>query len=272
MSIKHIIKKKLLSSALDTQISSTPKEMGSFGCDIWGFNIENFKVGVGLFKLLYDKYFRVKAYGLENIPQKGRVLVIANHSGQIPFDGALTGLAMILNPNAPRIPKAMVERFFPTVPFLNICLSQMGAVIGDPVNCVKMLEHEEAVIVFPEGVRGSGKLFKNRYQLQRFGQGFMHIAMNTNTPIIPVGIVGCEETMPSIGNLKTLAKLMGLPYIPVTTLLPLPAKVFIYFGKPMRFKSDIINETIVNEKVEQVKNEIRHLIKAGLLERKGIFI
>ncbi len=134
-----------------------------------------------------------------------------------------------------------------------------------------MLENEELVIVFPEGVRGSGKLFKNRYQLQRFGNGFMHIAMTTGTPIIPVGVVGCEETMPSLADIKPLARFLGIPYAPVTIPIPLPAKVFLNFGKPMVFEGDIDNEESVTEKVEQVKTEIRRLIDGGLLRRKGVF-
>src|SRR3546814_6220486 len=94
-----------------------------------------------------------------------------------------------------------------------------------------MLEQGEAIIVFPEGVRGSGKPYRQRYQLQRFGNGFMHMAMQTGATIVPVGVVGCEETMPSLANLSPLAKLLGLPYVPLAPLLPLPARVYLNFGE-----------------------------------------
>ena len=183
----------------------------------------------------------------------------------------LVALAMILNQQSPRIPRAMIERFFPTVPFLGNILNEMGAVLGEPVNCVKMLERDEAVLVFPEGVRGSGKPWKKRYQLQRFGTGFMRIALQAKSPIIPVGIVGCEETMPSLGSIDPLARMLGLPYVPITVPLPLPAKVFLHFGKPLHFEGDLDYEAQNIEFVEQVKNEIRALIDEGLKKRERIF-
>ncbi|MGH8456948.1 MAG: 1-acyl-sn-glycerol-3-phosphate acyltransferase, partial [Stenotrophobium sp.] len=150
-------------------------------------------------------------------------------------------------------------------------MNAWGGVIGDPVNCVKMLENDEAIIVFPEGVRGSGKLYKQRYQLQRFGNGFMHLAMNSRAPIIPCGVVGCEETMPSLYNIAPLAKLLGIPYVPVAPPLPLPARVYLNFGEPMVFKGSVESEDAVTERVEQVKTEIRKLIEKGLKERTKIY-
>jgi 1-acyl-sn-glycerol-3-phosphate acyltransferase len=134
-----------------------------------------------------------------------------------------------------------------------------------------MLENDEAIIVFPEGVRGSGKLYKDRYQLQRFGNGFMHLAMQTRTPIVPVGVVGCEETMPALYNIAPLAKLLGIPYAPVAPPLPLPARVYLNFGVPMRFKGNVDHEEKVTERVELVKAEIRKLIERGLQERTSIY-
>lgn len=268
---KDALMHKLITPEIEAVLARTPKPVGSFGYDPWGYNENIAKVGLGVTKFLYDKYFRVTAHGLENIPQTGRVLIVPNHSGQLPMDGVLVGYALSTNEHAPRTPRAMIERFFPTVPYLGNILNGFGAVIGDPINCVKMLEAEEAIIVFPEGVRGSGKLYKQRYQLQRFGNGFMHLAMQQNTPIIPCGIVGCEETMPAIANIKPLAKLLGIPYAPVAPLLPLPARVYLNFGEPMVFKGAVDNEELVTERVEQVKAEIRKLIDLGLQERTKIY-
>src|SRR5262249_20160467 len=141
-------------------------------------------------------------------PANGRLLIVGNHSGQLPMDGVLVGYALLTNPHGPRAARAMIERFFPTVPFLGNLLNGLGAVIGDPLNCAKMLEAGEAIIVFPEGIRGSGKPYRKRYELQRFGNGFVHLAMAHKTPILPVGIVGCEETMPSLGSIDPLARLL----------------------------------------------------------------
>lgn len=263
--------KRVVTPEIEAWVAKSPKPVGSFGYDPWGYNENSAKVGLGFAKLLYDKYFRVVVHGLENIPKKGRVLLVPNHSGQLPMDGVLIAVALATNSGGPRIARAMIERFFPTVPWLGTLLTGLGGVIGDPVNCSKMLDNEEAIIVFPEGVRGSGKLYKDRYQLQRFGNGFMHLAMQHKTPIIPVGVVGCEETMPAIANIAPLAKLLGIPYLPVAPLVPLPARVYLNFGEPMIFKGNVDNEEEVTARVESVKSEIRKLIEAGLKERTSIY-
>ena len=270
LNLKERVLGALLTPDIDEVMSKIGKPVGSYGYDPWGYNEDVAKVGVACVRWLYEKYFRVTAHGLENIPAKGRLLVVPNHSGQLPMDGVLIGYALATNPHGPRAARAMIERFFPTVPWLGNLLNAFGGVIGDPVNCSKMLEGDEAILVFPEGVRGSGKLYKQRYQLQRFGNGFMHLAMNHKTPIVPVGVVGCEETMPAIYNIKPLAKLLGIPYAPVAPLLPLPARVYLNFGKPMHFKP-VKTEEEVTARVEQVKERIRELVDAGLKERTRIY-
>jgi 1-acyl-sn-glycerol-3-phosphate acyltransferase len=271
LELKHRALARLVTPEIERLVERIPKPVGSFGYDAWGYNEDTFKITLALAKLLYDKYFRVVAHGLENIPSQGRLLIVGNHSGQLPMDGVLVGIAAATNPDGPRLARAMIERFFPTVPWLGNFMNALGGVIGDPVNCVKMLEQEEAIIVFPEGVRGSGKLYKKRYQLQRFGTGFMHLSMNHRAPIVPVGVVGCEETMPAIANLAPLAKLLGIPYVPIVpSLVPLPARVYLHFGKPMIFPQ-ATSEAEVMQRVDEVKIELRKLIQLGLKERTSIF-
>lgn len=268
MSIRRSLARRLVTEEVEQMVARVPKHVGSFGYDAWGYDETRVKLGAGLSKHLYERYFRVRAHGLENIPAQGRVLIIGNHSGQLPMDGILVGYALLSNPHAPRAARAMFERFLPTVPYLGNLLNNLGGVIGDPINCARMLQAEEAIIVFPEGVRGSGKPYSKRYQLQRFGTGFVHLAMAHATPIIPVGIVGCEETMPSLGNIKPLAKLLGIPYAPlVPSLLPLPARVSLHFGKPILFPADACTEKEVTERVDQVKDAISDLIDEGLFQR-----
>ena len=272
LNLKERVLGRLLTPEIDELMSKIPKPVGSYGYDPWGYNEDTAKIGVACARWLYEKYFRVTAHGLENIPKKGRVLVVPNHSGQLPMDGVMIGYALATNPHGPRAARAMIERFFPTVPWLGNLLSGFGGVIGDPVNCSKMLENDETILVFPEGVRGSGKLYKDRYKLQRFGNGFVHLAMNHKTPIVPVGVVGCEETMPSLYDMKPLARMLGIPYAPIAPLLPLPARVYLNFGEPMTFKGGVAtSEQEVTERVEQVKGEIRKLIDKGLQERTKIF-
>jgi 1-acyl-sn-glycerol-3-phosphate acyltransferase len=263
---------RLVTPEIHALVERIPKPTGSFGYDPWGYNEDTFKIALGVVKLIYDKYFHVTAHGLEHVPPTGRALIIPNHSGQLPLDGFLVGVALATNPHGPRLARAMIERFFPTIPWVGNFLNAIGGVLGDPVNCGKMLEMEEAIIVFPEGVRGSGKPFRDRYRLQRFGNGFMHLAVNHNAPVVPVAVVGCEETMPALGNIKPLAKLLGVPYFPLLPIyFPLPARVSLYFGKPMHFGPGPFTEAQATECVETVKDEIRRLIDHGLKQRKSIF-
>jgi 1-acyl-sn-glycerol-3-phosphate acyltransferase len=262
---------QLVTPEIERLVSSIPKPVGSFGYDAWGYNESQFKIALGAAKLLYDKYFRVTTHGLENVPAQGRALIVGNHGGQLPMDGVMLGVALATSPHGPRLARAMIERFFPTVPWVGNFLNAIGAVIGDPVNCIKMLEMDEAIIVFPEGIRGSGKPYRKRYQLQRFGTGFMHLATSTHAPVVPVGIVGCEETMPALANLAPLAKLLGIPYLPIVpSLLPLPARVHLRFGEPMHF-APAHNEDEVAQQVEQVKERVRALVDEGLRQRTSIF-
>jgi 1-acyl-sn-glycerol-3-phosphate acyltransferase len=271
MSLKSFLKETLVPKELEEQLNKINKPVGTLGYDPWGFNTDTNKIVLALFSGIYNKYFRVETTGIEHVPNTGPVLIVGNHSGQLPIDGTLIAYALASRKISPRLPRAMIERFFPTVPFLGNFLNQIGAVLGDPVNCARMLENGEAIVVFPEGIRGSGKLYKDRYQLQRFGNGFLHLAMKHNTPIIPVGVVGCEETIPALANIKILAKMLNVPYVPVALPIIFPAKVRLNFGKPIYFKNEDLTEEQVTRRVEKVKSAISDLISKGLNERQGIF-
>lgn len=264
-------RRRIVTPEVQALMRRMPKPVGSFGYDAWGYHEDAAAVALGLSRWLYRHYFHAQAQGLEHVPAQGRVLIVANHSGQLPIDGLLIGCALASNELGPRAPRAMIERFLPTVPWVGDLMTRIGAVIGDPHNCVKMLEQEEAIIVFPEGVRGSGKPYRQRYQLQRFGSGFMHLAMQTGTPIVPVGVVGCEETMPSFGNLAPLARVLGLPYLPMALPVPLPARVTLRFGEPLHFDNGAATEEEVTARVDQVKNAIAALLERGLAERTRIY-
>lgn len=247
--------------------------LNSAGFDRWGLHPETIRKFAPFIYFLYKHYFRVEATGLEHLPA-GRVLFIGNHGGQIPLDAMMAGLALFMESNPPRVARGMVERWVPTVPFVSSLFTRIGAMIGDPINCKELLDHDQSVLVFPEGVRGSGKLFKDRYQLQRFGTGFMRLALGSKAPIVPVAIIGTEETYPSVYNFEAFAKLMGAPYFPVTPffpllgplgLLPLPAKVTVRFGQPMYFEgSENEPEPLIREKVQKVKDALQAEIDRGL--------
>jgi 1-acyl-sn-glycerol-3-phosphate acyltransferase len=205
------------------------------------------------------------------------VLLIANHSGQLPFDGIGIGGAMLFDRDPPRVIRAMVERFIPTLPFVSYLFARWGQITGTPENCVRLLEEEEAILVFPEGARGISKPFSKRYQLQEFGLGFMRLALETRTPIVPVAVVGAEEQMPAV-NLAPLARLVGAPALPLMLIppflpiLPLPTKYRIYFGEPQLFEGDPDDDDeVIEDKVKMVRNRIQSMIQVGLKERKHIF-
>jgi 1-acyl-sn-glycerol-3-phosphate acyltransferase len=269
-----------LQRQVDTRISRIPTKVNDYGYDAWGFHADTARNALLVTALLYRYWFRVETFGIEKMPP-GRVLLIANHAGQIAIDAAMIGTATFLEADPPRIVRGMGEYWLPTVPWVNIVMVRTGSVVGTRKNCIDLLENEEAVIAFPEGIRGMNKLIWERYQLQEFGQGFMRLALETNTPIVPIAVVGSEEQAPAIANLRPLARLMRMPAFPVTLtwpwlgalgLLPLPVKYRIYFGEPMHFAGNPSDEDeVIAEKVEQVKGRIAAMLAQGLRARRSLF-
>ncbi len=275
----------LVELAIDAEIEAAFKalpqtvSLNELGYDPWGFQQQSAVVYYSLAKLVY-RYFRPVIHGIENIPH-GRVLIVANHSGQLPFDALVVATACLLEAKPPRLVRPMVERWVPTLPWVNIAFSRSGVVLGDPINCRNLLEADNAILVFPEGVKGSGKPFRRRYQLADFGRGFVRLALQTGSPIVPVGIVGAEESIISLGNLKPLAKLLKAPYFPTPALLPflgplsflpLPTRFHISFGEPIRLEGPFDDEDdVIDDKVDVVKRAVRELIDRGRAERKTIF-
>jgi len=269
-----------LQHELAERLRKAPLRLNEFGFDPYGLSPAWWSHVLLPVALLYRYYFRVETFGIEQVPA-GRVLVVANHAGQLPFDGAMLSAALLLEADPPRIARPMGEYWIPNLPWVSIAAARTGALVGTPSNCVHMLENGECVTVFPEGVRGMNKLYAQRYQLQRFGMGFMRLALETGTPIVPVGIVGSEEQQPGFANLARIGKLLGMPAFPITTtfpwlgplgLLPLPVKYRIHFGEPLRFEGDSTDEDhVIEEKVDRVKAAISALLEHGRRERRGVF-
>lgn len=269
-----------LEDEIAEKLARIPTKLNEFGYDPWGLDIRSVQSALVLATLLYRYYFRVEVFGIENLPP-GRALVIANHAGQVAIDGAMIGVATVLEAEPPRIVRGMGEYWLPTLPFVSEAMVRTGSVVGTPKNCRDLLANGEAVIAFPEGVRGMNKLFSERYRLQHFGYGFMRLALATDTPIVPVAVVGSEEQAPGIANLRPLARLLGMPAFPITPtfpllgplgLIPLPVKYRIYFGKPMNFRGDPDDEdTQVRKKVAKVKSQIQRMLDKGVAERESIF-
>jgi len=246
-----------------------------YGVDPFGFDLDYALAAIAPLLWLYKRYFRVEVHDVERVPDEGRVLLVANHSGQLPFDAAMLGLSILVEHDPPRVLRALLERWVPTLPFYSTLLARLGQVVGTPDNCRRLLAAEEAILVFPEGVRGLNKPFSERYRLQKFGRGFMRLALESGVPVVPVGIVGAEEQAPALVDLQPLARLLSMPAFPITpTILPfpLPARHRIWFGEPLRFEgSPDAEDPEIDEKVEVVREAVAALLHKGLAARKEIF-
>ncbi len=239
-----------------------------------------------VFDFLYDKYFRVEATGLENIPDQGRCLLIANHSGTLPADGLMIKLAVKREHQQKRQVRWLAEDFLFHFPFLGSISNRIGAVRACQENAERLLRQEALVAVFPEGVKGIGKLYKDRYRLQRFGRGgFIKLALRTRTPIVPVAVVGGEETNPLLYRFEALGKALGFPYVPITPtfplfgpagLAPLPTKWRVVFGERVEFSdydADAADdEMLVSRLSEKVRHSIQELVDTALAARKSIWL
>jgi len=269
-----------LQQEIDDRMARIPTRLNAYGYDAWGFHTETAKHAMAVTSLLYRHWFRVETHGIRNLPP-GRCLLIGNHAGQIALDAAMIGAACFFEAEPPRIIRGMGEYWLPTVPFVNEIMVRTGSVVGVRKNAIDMLEQGECVIAFPEGIRGMNKLIWERYQLQEFGHGFMRLALETDTPIIPIAVVGSEEQAPAIANVMPLARLVGIPAFPVTLtwpwlgplgMVPLPVKYRIYFGEPMRFTGNPSDEDdVIADKVDQVKARIAAMLADGLAARRSLF-
>jgi len=272
---------RVLQREIRERIETAPLQRNQYGYDPYGFHLETAERMLLPIAALYRYYFRVQTFDVENVPS-GRVLLIGNHAGQFAYDGAMLSMAMLLEGLPPRVCRGMGEYFLWKVPWMGLTAARMGTAVGTPENCTAMLEEDECVMAFPEGALGANKPFHKRYQLQRFGQGFMRLALATNTPIVPVGIVGSEEQQPGFANLTGVAERVGLPSLPITVSMPwlgllgpafaLPVKYRIHFGEPIRFEGDPHEEdAAIQARVEAVKSAMAGLLDRGREERSGIF-
>jgi 1-acyl-sn-glycerol-3-phosphate acyltransferase len=258
---------------------------GDYETDEWGLDLELVQAITPFFSFLYNTYWRVETTGLENVPGEGRMLLVCNHSGQLPWDGAMVGTAIYNNHPSQRLVRTLYASWFPTLPFFSAIFTKLGQVLANEENGVRLLEQDQLVAVFPEGYKGVGKLYKDRYKLARFGRGgFVRMALRTGAPMIPVSIVGAEETYISLARVDSVAKIIGFPYFPISPtfpwlgllgFVPLPTKWYIDFGEPIPTDSyspsAANNMMLVSQLTDQVRNIVQNMIYARLAQRKSIF-
>ncbi|MFN2614432.1 MAG: lysophospholipid acyltransferase family protein, partial [Actinomycetota bacterium] len=225
---------------------------------------------------IYSVYWRVETFGIENVPTEGPGLLVANHSGTLPIDGAMLKVAVLKEHG--RNPWLLAADLAFTIPGFRDIIRMAGNARADREETVRLMREGELLGVFPEGFKGIGKGWKNRYQLQRFGRGgFIEVCMQTGAPIIPVAIIGAEEAWPMLGNLEFLARRLRLPYFPVVpNLIPLPSKWIIAFGEPIPMiqhgPKAADDMQLVLELTEQIRQSVQDLIVEYLPKRRSAFL
>jgi 1-acyl-sn-glycerol-3-phosphate acyltransferase len=259
---------------------------GDIEVDDFGFDPElTDKVLLAMMRPLYERYFRVETRGLENVPAEGGALVVANHSGTVPLDSVMTQLALLDHHSAHRHLRMLGADLVFQTPVLGELARKSGTTLACNADAERLLRRGELVGVWPEGFKGVGKPFSERYKLQRFGRGgFVSAALKTRVPIVPCSIVGAEEIYPILGNMKTLARLLGMPYVPVTPtfpwlgplgMIPLPSKWIIEFGAPIAtdgFGPDAAEDPmLVFNITDQVRETIQHTLYRLLMQRRSVF-
>jgi len=258
---------------------------GDYETDEWGLDWEFVEAMRPFLDFMYKMYWRVETSGIEHIPDYERALLVCNHSGQLPWDAAMVMTAILNEHPAQRLVRNLYANWFPTLPFLSAALVKMGQALASIENGTRLLEQDELVGVFPEGYNGVGKLFKNRYRLAGFGRGgFAKMAIRTGAPLIPVSVVGAEETYVSVANSSTLARLTGFPYFPISLrfpwfgllgIVPYPTKWYIDFGEPIPVDEydpeEADNLVLVSQLTDRMRNVVQDMVNDRLSIRRSVF-
>jgi 1-acyl-sn-glycerol-3-phosphate acyltransferase len=257
---------------------------GDYEEDEWGFDPSFAAAADPLLSFLYDKWWRVTATGTEHVPRSGRALLVANHAGVLPWDATMAATALRRG-GVGRDARFLVLDWAFGLPWVAPAIRRTGGVPASPYNALRLLRQDHLVMVFPEGAKGVGKPWSERYRLQRFGRGgFVEIALRTGAPIVPVAIVGSEEIYPKLGEIPGVAKLLGAPYFPVTPTfpllgplgaIPLPSRWRIAFGPPIDLDGlgpdDADDRARVLEVAEATRARIQEMVYDNLIERQGAF-
>jgi 1-acyl-sn-glycerol-3-phosphate acyltransferase len=238
-----------------------------------------------LVDFFYNYWFRCEVEGVENVPAAGGALLVSNHSGALPPDAPMIGKAIKEEHPHPRPLNITVEHFFKGYPGFSMLIPKIGAVAAHPANVQRLLfDEQQLVLVFPEGRKGTEKLYKDRYRLRRFGRGgFVEAAMRARAPIVPVCVVGAEEAAPIFAHMKPLARLSGLTYFPLTPTFPhfgllgmlgyLPAKFRIRFLEPIHFDDEGLHEdkSLVQSVAQEVRARIQENVWEMVKKRKSVW-
>jgi 1-acyl-sn-glycerol-3-phosphate acyltransferase len=258
---------ELISPEVAERIDRLELPFNRDGIDPYGISKRHLALVYTALGFFYRSYFRVKAHGLSNVPPRGRAMLVGNHSGGVALDAAMVIASMFFEMDPPRLAQGMAEKFINRQPLMSMWASRTGQFTGVPETALRLLEDERLVLVFPEGARGTAKLYKERYSLVGFGTGFIRLAMKTHSPIVPFGFIGGGSAIPTVMNLYRLGRAMGMPYLPVTPYLlplPLPAACAVHYGTPMVFSgTGNEDDAAVEGHVEEVKRRVAELVETG---------
>ena len=244
-----------------------------YGVDPYGISKAHLARFYSALKLFYRSYFSVSVSGLEHVPRSGRAMLVGNHSGGVALDGAMVVASLFFDLEPPRLAQGMAEKFINRFPFASLWSNKLGHFTGLPETAIRLLEDDRCLLVFPEGARGTAKLYRERHSLVQFGSGFVRLALRAKAPIVPFAFVGGGEAIPTIANSYALGKLLGVPYVPLTpwgAAVPLPVALAIEYGEPMRFEgTGAEDDEVIAAHVDEVKSRIAALIERGRRRRAG---
>ena len=282
--VETLARRTLGDERVDQLLDIPFNDMG-FGYDQFGMERETAVIGFLVSRIFYEYYFRVESKGHEHVPASGRLIVAPNHSGMLPFDAVMVATDLLNAEKNPRAMRGIVDDFAWKLPYVNVFLARSGQIAGARRNFEELLKADEMVAVFPEGTKGTGKLYRDRYKLERFRVGFMELALTHQVPLVPTAIIGAEEQAPILFKVKWLAKLMSIPYVPITPTFPLlgplgampyPVKYHISYGEPQHYYREygpdaVHHPDVMRRLVDEYQEIVQDMVSDGLRDRKGVF-
>jgi 1-acyl-sn-glycerol-3-phosphate acyltransferase len=250
---------------------SLPFHDEGHGYDLFGLHPPTLAAFTSASRALYERYFRVDSRGADGIPPHGPAILVANHAGVLPVDAAMLCLDVLRHTDPQRVARAVADHFVPRLPLVSTLFARVGMVSGTRANVRRLLERDELLAIFPEGVSGVAKRFRDRYQLQGWSVGFAELAMRYRAPVIPVAIIGAEESWPLLAKLSP--RVFGSPYLPIpATPLPLPAHYHIRYGTPLHFDHRGADDPeLVAAAAAMARRAVEHMISDARDERRGVF-
>jgi 1-acyl-sn-glycerol-3-phosphate acyltransferase len=241
------------------------------GYDVFGLRPRTLARAATVGRVLHDSYFRVTSHGIENVPETGPTIVIANHGGILPVDATMLCLDLLLRTDPPRIPRPLADHFVASLPVVGTLFARLGVVMGTRGNARRLMERGELIPIFPEGVSGPAKPFSHRYELQGWRTGFAELALRYRAKVVPAAIVGAEESWPMLAKLRSV-RLLNIPYLPIpATPFPLPAHFHIRYGEPLELAGDPEDPSDVASAALVARIAVEDVLAQARRERESVW-